>query len=386
VFRDTQTHNPLTGVMDKNTVSAAYVEHANKLDDYMFRIGRQSGTSQGVLGRFDGIFARYGFNSQWRLAVVAGEPDNGSHNSIKTDRHFYGAAVEFGPLAEKWTGSVYGIQQVADGLVERRAVGTELRYFNGTTSWFGLLDYDTIYDMVNIAMLQGNWVAFNGYNFNFLLDHRKSPILYAETAIQGKVGARSVDDLKATLSNRDIYNYVEGLVPDSDMAMLGITKQVTERWQLGGDIRYNRTYATSGYSAPGGDVVSSQPGSGHIFTYTAQAIGTNTLFNGDTSVIMTSYVNDPNYNGQNLSFSNSVTLRDKWRLDSSLHYYHERRNTDARTWKVTPTIRLNYRWRDNMSFETEMSIDRTHVDDPVAATKTDTWRETLFAGYRWDFR
>jgi hypothetical protein len=333
------------------------------------------------MGRFDGAFGRYAINPQWHITAVVGQPDDGSRNTVRTDRSFYGAAVEFGPLAEKWSGSVYGIQQIADGMVERRAIGTELRYFNGTTSWFGTLDYDTNYEMVNVAMLQGNWVAFDGYNFNLLLDHRKSPMLYAETAIQGKTGARSVGNLRATLSNDDIRDYVRGLVPDSDMAMLGITKQVTERWQLGGDVRYNRTYETDG----AGDMTS-QPGSGHIYSYTVQAIGTNTLFKDDTSVIMASYVNDPKYNAQNLSYSNSVTLRDKWRLDSSLRYYHEKQSTDVRTWKVTPSLRINYHWRDNMSFEAEASIDRTHTDDPVANQKTDNWRETIFAGYRWDFR
>jgi len=381
VFRNTETHNFLSEIADKNTLSAAYVEHSNKDVDYMFRIGRQSGTSQGVMGRFDGVFGRYGLNPQWRIAAVVGQPDDGSRNTVRTDRHFYGAALEFGPLAEKWSGSVYGIQQIADGLVERRALGTEVRYFNGNTSWFGTIDYDTIYEMVNVAMLQANWVAFDGYNFNLLLDHRKSPMLYAETAIQGKTGADAVGDLRATLSNGDIYDYVRGLVPDSDLAMLGITKQVTDRWQLGGDVRYNRTYNTDG----AGDMTG-QPGSGHIYAYTAQAIGTNTLFKDDSSVIMLSYMNAPKYNAQNLSFSNSVTLRDKWRVDSSLRYYHEKQSTDISTWKVTPTVRINYHWRDNMSFEAEASIDRTHTDDPVTNQKIDNWRETIFAGYRWDFR
>lgn len=381
VFRDTQVHNFLPGRIDKNTVSAAYVEHQNKAEDYMFRLGRQSGTSQGVLGRFDGVFGRYGLNPQWRITAVAGVPDDGSQSSVRTDRHFYGMGVEFGPLAEKWSGTVYGIQQVADGLTERRAFGTELRYFNGTTSWFGLLDYDTIYDEVNMAMLQGNWTAEGGYNFNLLLDHRKSPILYAETAIQGVTGARSVQDLRVMLSSGEIYDYVKGLVPESDMAMFGVTKQLTDRWQLGGDVRVTHIGPTDGIPT-----IPSQPGISNNYTYTLQAIGTNTLFNNDTSVIMASHVQDPDYRAQNLSFSNSVMLQDKWRIDSSLRYYQEKRDTGQETWKITPTMRVNYRWRDNMSFEAELNVDYTHLDDPVAVTKTETWRETLFAGYRWDFR
>ena len=111
VFRDTQVSNFLANVPDKNTISAAYIEHTNKADDYMFRVGKQSGTSQGVLGRFDGAFVRYGIKPNWHLTGVVGEPDNGSRSQVQTSRHFYGIGLEFGPIAEKWSGMVYGIQR-----------------------------------------------------------------------------------------------------------------------------------------------------------------------------------------------------------------------------------------------------------------------------------
>ena len=389
VIRDTEVSNFLSTVPNRNTLSAAYIEHTNKLNDYMIRVGRQLGTSQGVLGRFDGVYGRYGITPNWRIAGVYGEPAYSQSSAVQTNRHFYGAAVEFGPIAEKWNGSVYGIQQVADGMVERRAFGSELRYFNGTTNWFGTIDYDTIYKEVNIAMLTGNWVAFGDYNFNLVLDHRKSPVLYGEAAIPTRVGdgltpgARSVGDLRNIfgLSNSTIYDYVNNVVPTSDLAMFGVMKQVNSKWQVGGDVRYTNYSSTLG----AGDVPA-MPGSGTIFAYTAQAIGKGVLFNNDTSVIMGSLITDPNYDSQNLSFTNSLTLQEKWRLDSTLRYYHESRNTNLTSWKATPSVRINYYWKDNMSFEAELMADYTHVDDPITVTKTDTWREAVFFGYRWDIR
>ena len=349
----------------------------------MIRVGRQLGTSQGVLGRFDGVYGRYGITPNWRIAGVYGEPAYGQGSNVKTNRHFYGAAVEFGPIAEKWNGSVYGIQQVADDIVERRAFGTEIRYFNGTTNWFGTIDYDTIYKEVNIAMLTGNWVALGDYNFNLVLDHRKSPVLYGETAIQAQSGARSVGDLRNIfgLSNSTIYNYVNNTVPTSDLGMFGVLKQINSKWQVGGDVRYTKTAST-----PGAGDVPAMPGSGTIFAYTAQAIGKGVIFNNDTSVIMGSLITDPNYDSQNLSFTNSLTLQEKWRLDSTLRYYHESRNTNLTSWKATPSVRINYYWKDNMSFEAELMADYTHTNDPISVTTTDTWRESIFFGYRWDIR
>ena len=45
----------------------------------------------------------------------------------------------------------------------------------------------------------------------------------------------------------------------------------------------------------------------------------------------------------------------------------------------------SYFWRDNMPFETEMILDRTHTD-PVSVTEIESWRETLSVGNRRDFR
>jgi hypothetical protein len=175
------------------------------------------------------------------------------------------------------------------------------------------------------------------------------------------------------------------------MVMLGITKQVTARWQLGGDVRVNRTTSTNGVFLPVDafyDAVElpSQNGSGKIFSYTLQAIGTSVLFKDDSVSLMANFLNDPHFNAQIYSVANSVSLRERWRVDTSLSYYHELRNNDAETWKVAPSVRLNYRMKDNVSFEAQYMIDRTKSDDPSSLTKSGSTRQSLFMGYRWDYR
>jgi hypothetical protein len=101
---------------------------------------------------------------------------------------------------------------------------------------------------------------------------------------------------------------------------------------------------------------------------------------------MVSFVEDPQYNAQNLSFSHSLMLRESWRIDSSLRYYQEQRDTGQSTWQASPSVRLNYRMRDNLSFEAQLNVDRTRTYDPASVNKTGSWREFIFAGYRWDFR
>jgi len=394
VFRDAQTHNFPVGpnFTDINRLNAAYWDHDDKLLGYMFRLGRQPGNSQGVLGRFDGVFGKYSINDNFRITGVAGVPDNGSHSPILTNRHFYGSALEFGLPSSTVSGNVYAIQQIADGLTERRAVGTELRYFNNATSWFGLLDYDTVFHDVNIALLQGNWTTNNQITFNALLDHRKSPILYGETGIQAVPGAvpLSVSGLRKVLSDQQIYSAIKNITAETDTALLGATKQITPKWQIGGDVRLNRTKGTLGVDLsliPGGVLVAPTPSTGIAYTYDLQAIGTNVVFADDTSVINTSFVDDPHYFAQTLGLTNVATFRTKWHVTSSLSLYHQKGDAslaDIKVYKIAPTARISYQLLDNALLEAELGFEKTYSDDNTNQ-KIRSTHESLFVGYRWDF-
>ncbi|MFA6041874.1 MAG: hypothetical protein WC733_10270, partial [Methylophilus sp.] len=286
VIRNQQTHKFLPGSRygDVNRLTSAYWDHEDKQLGFMTRVGRQPGNSQGILGRFDGLFGRYTLNDQYKITAVTGVPDDGPTSTVQTNRHFYGSALEFSNANHNFSGNVYAIQQIADGLVERRAVGSELRYFKDSTSLFGLLDYDTIYKEVNIAMLQGNWIGFDDINFNALIDHRKTPILYAETAIRtAALGSNvtSVGDLRNLFSRDQIYNNTNTITADTDTLLFGATKQINLRWQLGGDVRLNRTSSTGFVFDNLGNVIPGTADTGVSYTYTGQAIGSNTLFKDD---------------------------------------------------------------------------------------------------------
>lgn len=391
VFRDAQTHNfpPGSGsnLSDINRLSAAYWDHEDKSLGYMFRLGRQPGNSQGVLGRFDGGFARYSLNDSFRITGVAGVPDDGSHTKITTNRQFYGSALEYGTSASSVSGNIYAIQQNADGFTERRAVGSELRYFNNTTSWFGLVDYDTIYDRVNIALAQGNWTGAYDITYNVLLDHRKSPILYAESAIPAIAGVTSVGSLQKVMTKKQIIKTVNDITADTDTALFGLTKQVTPKWQLGGDVRMNRTSGTRGTGIAFTPGIPSSLSTGIAYTYSLQAIGTNTLFSDDTSVINTSFVDDPSYYAQILGLTNVATFRTKWHVTSSLNFYHQNSNAslnDLKLFKIAPTLRASYQLTDAGLLEAELGLERSYSDDNTNQ-KIKSTRESMFVGYRWDF-
>ena len=374
VFRDTQIHNMRPGSADRNNVQSFYLEQANTVEDYMWRVGRQTSVGQGVLGRFDGATGKYRIDNDFRLTGVIGVPDEGSHHSTKTDRHFYGVGIELNNPNYNWSGNLYGVQQVADGLVERRGIGGEVRYFNGDNFWLASLDYDTVYHQTTLAMLQGS-VTVGSYTFNTLLDHRNSTILGAEYAISSVVGALSVSDLRQRLSSGEIYNLVKSVVPQTDTAMVGITKDFGEYWKLSGDIRAMYIGPTDGNA-----VIAAQPEMKDNYTITLQAVGTGIVWGNDTFILMTSHVEDPRYTANNVSATHSIPI-DRWHLTNTIRYYEENQGNNLGSTSVNPVVRLQYQLQPNMSVEAELNVNRTHSNDGSTA-----WREMLFFGYRWDLR
>jgi tetratricopeptide (TPR) repeat protein len=170
VVRDGYTSNFLANTENVNRLYSAYFEIKDKALDYSGRLGRQPGNSGGVLGRFDGASLGYGLLPKWRVNVVAGEPVE-LINPISSTRQFWGASLDMGTFAEHWNSSVYYINQTVDGIIDRQAVGSELRYYAPTRSLLTLVDYDVSYSALNIALLQGTWQMAPGTNWNLLVDH-----------------------------------------------------------------------------------------------------------------------------------------------------------------------------------------------------------------------
>jgi hypothetical protein len=395
---------------NRDRTLAAYLEVQNNEADYMVRLGRQNGNTGGVLGRFDGGWLRYGLTPKYKINLVAGTLDE---IDVNYKRQFYGVNLDIGPVAENWSGNVFFIDQRVDGITDRRAVGGELRYFDSRRSLYSLLDYDTMFKKVNIAMVQGNWQTEDAMtNYNFLIDHRKSPALSMVNSIPAytALGANTVKEaLRAGLVNESqMRDDALALTLDTDLVLFGVTRQVTPRWQLSGDIQWNRS---SGTQEAGAAAVANankiaedaglptntfdfartleQIGSGSTWTYHVQAIGSDTIFKDDTSVISVSLTSGQITRSQSLVLTNVVVPRDKWRVDSSLRLLRlETENSSISTnsfeYVVSPTLRAAYRLRDKATLEAELGVEIVNRDDPINGDSR-TVRDFGFIGYRIDF-
>ncbi|MHB1085177.1 MAG: hypothetical protein ACYCZA_10105 [Thiobacillus sp.] len=158
----------------RNRILSAYYEYKGYQNGFSAKVGRQTPTSGGVLGRFDGAQLGYEFAPDWRANVVAGMPVD--FPTLETNRTFWGVSLDADNLTERLRAKTYFIDQTADGIVDRRAVGLEMGFYDARGSISSLLDYDISYSVLNIGTLQSNWQSEGGSSFNFGLDYRRSQL------------------------------------------------------------------------------------------------------------------------------------------------------------------------------------------------------------------
>lgn len=108
----------------------------NRPHQWFTRIGRQTSYGGGVLGRFDGVNVGMRFAQRYTLNLVAGLPvERSTHVSPDTGRYFYGVNLLSGPWRDYWEFNGYLIEQRADAILDRRAVGGEVRYVHPSAAY-----------------------------------------------------------------------------------------------------------------------------------------------------------------------------------------------------------------------------------------------------------
>lgn len=405
VFRDAYTEDLLRSEKSRNRLSALYFEHRALQLGTQVKLGRQSPTGGGVLNRFDGVQAGYSFLPKWRINAAAGVPTD---KLLDSRRHFYGAWVDADALTASFSGSLYVNQQVIDGEVDRRAVGTELRYFSGGVSVSSILDYDQIIRGLNIASLQGTWQREDNTVVNFLYDHRATPLLMLGNAVffGTNIPAPTATDPNATrlaTSIRDLLDNgrtVEGLretvkatTTYTTQGLLGVTTPINKHWQIGGDIRLTKL----GEIPPIAEILPAGQGRSDNQAAGLQLIGTNLYSARDTHVIgltvlkgssesrdMTSgAITVLDYTGQLLSYNNSSQVNELLLLEPSIKFYFQRDNTGVKTSRVNPGLRVTYRILKQFALESELSGEYSKVTSP---TRNETSNRVFYyLGGRYDF-
>jgi len=366
------------GVSSDTTVSSLYLDAQDRKRELSMRLGRQSRSSGGVLGRFDGLLLGFPLGKKLAASAVGGYPVQSSTDNLDTDRYFYGLSLAASGFAEGWDANVFTIEQRAGGSVDRRAVGGELRYFDAGHSFFSLVDYDIYYNELNIGQFLGNWIFPDKTTLSLTLDYRNSPILTTYNALTGQ-GVDSLDALQDIYTDSEIQDLARDRTATSKLATLGVSHPLSENLQVSGDVTATRL---SGTPASGGVVA--LEGTGTDYFYNLQLIGSNLIKTGDITILGVRYSDTENSGITSLflntryPFNSDLRINPRFRID-----YRDNRNDGTDQIIYRPSMLLAYQLRRRLRLEAEFGGEYSDREVVDGSQKDASYYINI--GYRSDF-
>jgi hypothetical protein len=358
-------------------VSAAYVDLNDRRFDLNARLGRQSKHSGGVLGSFDGLLLGWRAVPSLRLNLMAGSPLETTTDSFTTNRRFVSLSANWSGWLEGLEISPFAIDQTYDGVSDRRAVGTELRWFRPGRTVVGLFDYDIDYNALNMAMLLGNFELPRRWTITGTLDHRKSPFLTTRNAMAGQA-VETLGELVAQIGEPLVRALAEDRTADVDTVSIGVSRPLGTRFQWIADAGATRM---SLMPASGG--VEAIPATGTELSFGAQLIGNSLLRSGDVSILGLRLYDGDVARTTSLSLSSRFPLWGRLRAGPRLRFDYREFSADGTTqWLAIPAVRIDWH-TDRTTIEFEAGGEWMSRELPIDQEKSNRYWFSL--GYRVGF-
>jgi hypothetical protein len=311
--------------------------------------------------------------------LVIGHPVDSTKDPVETDRGFYGASIDLGTFVDTWDFSFYFNQQDVDGITDRRAVGTETRYFKNKHSVFSLLDYDIFYDELNLFLLLGNWTVSDTTSLYYSYDKRKNPLLSSFNAIQGQQ-VDSIEDLLGTFSEEEIFQLAQDRTADAETINLGLTNQLSENWQMASDFTVSEFSETN---TSGG--VEGIPGTGSEYFYNFQLNRNNLFMDNDLNSLNLRYQDTSSSEKWTARLTGRYPINAKLRLRPKLQFSRRTRiNNKGTTNTAELSSRIYYRLSKKFSLELELGYEKRKEITSSALFNEDNY--FIYLGYNYDFQ
>lgn len=360
-------------------LSTLYLEIGDPGRDVYARVGRQSRSTDGVLGRFDGGLFSAELLDAVRLNVVAGMPVDSSRDlEVNANRYFGAVGLELGPIFDEWHANLYAIDQRTYGISDRQAVGGELRFAQSDMTVFALLDYDISYHEVNIALLSGNYFFADQSTFNFSVDYRTSPILTTTSALQGQP-VTNIEELLGLFTEEQVRQLALDRTATVASASIGMSHPFSDQFQVSADAMVTDI---SGTIASGG--VDAAPRTGMEYYYGVQVTGTGIFAAEDIAALGLRYADQDVYNRVTADLNTRYSVGEFWKINPRLRSDYKWNDADEGTeLSIKPSIRTNYRAFDNWDLELELGGEWRQTEAPL--TTDEHLGYYAYMTYRLDF-
>lgn len=340
-------------------ISSMYFDIKDRKQKWNARVGRQSQSTGGILGRFDGIIMGYRLNPKWKVNAFTGFPVNiSSSNQLDTDKSFVGASIDIGAYAKYWNGSLFAVKQTAFNLDDRTAVGAELRYLNPKVTLFGLIDYDINYKSLNIAQLVGNFRLPDKITLNLIADYRNSPVLTTSNALQGQTGVSNLDDLSQTLTEDQIRQLAADRTAIFRSVSAILSRPLKKNLLLNLEMTASHLAGT-----PASGSVASTPSTGIEYFYATQVIANSIFKNGDTTLMGLRYADTNASDTVTVSVNSRYPFSKTLRFNPRMRIDFQSRENNSEIVKYRPSFRMDWRARRKIKFEMEAGYEYSDIQD-----------------------
>ncbi len=367
-----------------------YVDVDDKLYGYSGRLGRQSSRNGGVFGTFDGLVAGYQVAPRWVVSAMLGKPLIRTFNDVDTyEKLFYGVKADVKSKDKKFGSNLFLIQQEVDGILDRRAIGGDVRYARKGLSVFGLLDYDVSYSEVSLLNVRVGWNYTESNKLNFSYNRRN--LVQTSQALNGMTGILTIDQLLDFLPESEIRRIAKERTQVNQTLTVGNSYQLTKGQQFNFDV----TLLTSS-SVPAGvnplkvqqqltnptvdTTVSGVEGRGPEFIYSLQWISSNTFVKRDLYVAGLRRSDFESYTDTSVFINARIPLFTKWRSGVRLNISNRNSASFGKRTTVSPVFKLSYRLSRAWSFDSELGLDFVDNDG-----QPDEVRRRLRLAYNYTF-
>lgn len=382
-FRPVSLVGGVRGGGDTERITNLYFDLRDARSGLSGRLGRQQLLGSGVFGRFDGARMGWQVSRAARLGMTIGHPVQTSrHTGIDDGRTFYGVNFDYAwPGKRLWT-SVYLIEQRASGLVDRQAIGAEVRVKAPRVNLAGIVDYDVRFGTLSQAYVSLNYVLSDRSAFTLTADHLHYPLLATSNAIIGQP-----DPDLGIVSQRFDRRFIHQLAKDrtrlSRSLALTWSQTLSHRWAVDADIAILRTRA-----APASGGVAAIAGTGTEYQIGGQIVGSGIALTGDAFILGVRYADVARFRIVSADFRARIPVGPRLRVEPRVRVSY--RDDDFGTGhlaSVQSSLRAVYRL--NRSIELDVELGRTVLnqkfDEEVVNGKR---RETAWIanlGYRLSF-
>jgi hypothetical protein len=353
--------------------------------------GRQTLNGDGVFGRFDGSLISWQALPLFKIDVLAGSPANSRYNTPFTaERYFYGGAIGLAPVFGGLEASIYYNEERGRWLVDREAVGTDIRYSDPTKFFFANVDYDLRFQQLNEAVASGSWTIPNGTTIYGGANSQRVPFLSSWNVLLNSPFGTLYDFLKnqiamgQPLTNAQLDQLALAETPLYKSAMLGFSLPLTDKLQLSADAtiaNLSQTIAPAALLDP----TLAELATGNEYYATAQFISTNIFKDGDMYISAFHFAQQEGSTQYVLDFNTRYPFSNELKLGPRLRLGYEIDNigTDLTQYTAMPSILVDYDWSSNLSFEAEIGTEWTYGIQPGLHTSDAEFFVTI--GFRYTF-